>query len=343
MAAIATFGEIMLRLSPRGRQKLFQDTDLVATFGGAEGNVAVSLANYGEEAALITALPDNPVGDGCIEELRRHGVDTSMIRRSGERVGIYYAETGSCCRPSKVIYDRAGSSIAQARPGDFDWNSLLRGVQWFHTTGITPAISQGTAELTLEAVRACRERGITVSCDLNYRKKLWKWGKPAVEVMTEITAYVDVAVANEEDCQKSLGIEIGGNVSSGKLNRGDYEKLAEMVLERFPSLKILAVTLRESFGADHNGWSAMLAERDKPAIFSGRYDIAPIVDRIGGGDAFAGGLIHGLRSFGDSKDALEFAVAASALKHTVYGDFNLVSRNDVLSLMAGDKSGRVQR
>ncbi len=343
MASIATFGEIMLRLSPRGKEKLFQTQDFLGTFGGAEGNVAVSLANYGEDVAFITALPANPVGDACVAELRRFGVDTSLIRRSGDRVGIYYAETGACCRPSKVVYDRAHSSIAQAKPGDFDWDMLLRGVEWFHTTGITPAISEGASDLVLEALKACRKKGITVSCDLNYRKKLWKWGKSAPEVMTEVTKYVDVAIANEEDCQKSLGIEAEADVTSGELDRGAYEELAEKVLVTFPQMKFLAVTLRESLSADHNKWSAMLAMRGEKPLFSRRYDILPILDRIGGGDSFGGGLIHGLRSFENPQEALEFAVAASALKHTIYGDFNQVSRADVLSLMGGDSSGRVQR
>ncbi|MCF4114568.1 MULTISPECIES: sugar kinase [Dethiosulfovibrio] len=343
MAAVVTFGEIMLRLSPKGKEKLFQTSDLVGTFGGAEGNVAVSLANYGEDVALVTALPANPIGDACVAELRRHGVDTSLIRRSGDRVGIYYAETGACCRPSKVVYDRADSSIARAKPGDFDWDAVLEEVQWFHTTGITPAVAEGTSDLVLEALRACKRRGITVSCDLNYRKKLWKWGKPATEVMTEIAEYVDVAIANEEDCQKSLGIQVDSDVTSGKLDRSSYEKLGEKVLETYPNMKSLAVTLRESHSADHNGWSAMLATRGEDTVFSRRYDITPIVDRIGGGDSFGAGLIHGMRSFESRSDALEFAVAASALKHTVYGDFNLVSREDVLTLMGGDGSGRVQR
>lgn len=343
MSSIVTFGEIMLRLSPPDREKFFQSDRLVATFGGAESNVAVSLANYGEDVSFVTALPANPIGDSCVAELRRHNVDTSLIKRVGDRVGIYYAETGSCCRPSKVVYDRAGSSIACARPGDFDWDSILKGVQWFHTTGITPAIAQGTAELTVEALKACKERGITVSCDLNYRKKLWKWGKSAVEVMTEMVRYVDIAIANEEDCQKSLGVKADWDVSHGKLDRDGYSALAEKVLEAYPSLKALAITLRESHSADHNGWSAMLAQRDRSPIFSRKYDITPIVDRIGGGDSFGAGLIHGLRHFQDPKEALEFAVAASALKHTIYGDFNLVSKEDVLTLAGGDTSGRVQR
>ncbi len=343
MATIVTFGEIMLRLSPRGKEKLFQSSDLVGTFGGAEGNVAVSLANYGETVAFVTALPANPVGDACVAELRRFGVDTSLIRRSGDRVGIYYAETGACSRPSKVVYDRAHSAIAKARPGDFDWDDLLEGVEWFHTTGITPAIAEGTAGLVLEALKSCKRKGITVSCDLNYRKKLWKWGKTAPEVMTEVMRHVDVAIANEEDCQKSLGIESPVDVTSGELDRCAYEILSGKVLEAFPELKILAVTLRESISADHNRWSALLATRQGERLFSRCYDILPIVDRIGGGDSFGAGLIHGLRSFDRHQDALEFAVAASALKHTIYGDFNRVSRSDVLALMGGDSSGRVQR
>jgi 2-dehydro-3-deoxygluconokinase len=342
MARIVTFGEIMLRLSPPGKELFFQSPQLVATFGGAESNVAVSLCNYGEEAAFVTALPANPVGDSALAELRRFGVRTDFIRRSGDRVGIYFAQTGAVARPSKVVYDRAHSALSEVKPGDFDWDAILDGADWFHVTGITPAVSEGAADVTLEALRKCREKGIRVSCDLNFRKKLWKWGKSAPEVMNEIARYVNVAIANEEDCQKSLGISIEVDVTSGELSREAYRDLAGRVLEAFPDMDTLAITLRESYSADHNGWSALIADREKVS-FSRKYDIQPIVDRIGGGDSFGAGLIWGLRNLPTKAEALEFAVAASALKHTVYGDFNRVGKEDVLTLMKGDASGRVQR
>ncbi len=342
MARIVTFGEIMLRLSPPGKEMFFQSPRMVATFGGAESNVAVSLGNYGEKAAFVSALPANPVGDAAVAELRRFGVNTDFVRRAGERVGIYFAQTGAVARPSKVVYDRAHSALSEVKPGDFDWDAILDGTDWFHVTGITPAVSRGAADVTLEALKKCREKGITVSCDLNFRKKLWKWGKSAPEVMDEIAHHVNVAIANEEDCQKSLGISIEVDVTTGELDRGAYRDLAGRVLEAYPAMETLAITLRESHSADHNGWSALVADREKVS-FSRRYDIQPIVDRIGGGDAFGAGLIWGLRNLATRAEALEFAVAASALKHTVYGDFNRVSRDDVLTLMKGDASGRVQR
>lgn len=342
MARIVTFGEIMLRLSPPGKELFFQTPQMVATFGGAESNVAVSLCNFGEETAFVTALPSNAVGDSALAELRRFGVTTDFIRRSGDRVGIYFAQTGAVARPSKVVYDRAHSAISEIACGDFDWDTILDGADWFHVTGITPAISEGAAEATLEALEKCKEKGITVSCDLNFRKKLWKWGKTAPEIMSEVARYVNVAIANEEDCQKSLGISIEVDVTKGELDRDAYQDLARRVLDTFPGMDTLAITLRESHSADHNGWSALIADRDGLA-FSRKYDIRPIVDRIGGGDSFGAGLIWGLRNMETKKEALEFAVAASALKHTVYGDFNRVGRDDVLTLMKGDASGRVQR
>ena len=342
MARIVTFGEIMLRLSPPGKELFFQSPQLVATFGGAESNVAVSLCNFGEEAAFVTALPANAVGDSALAELRRFGVKTDFIRRSGDRVGIYFAQTGAVARPSKVVYDRAHSALSEVKPGDFNWDAILEGADWFHVTGITPAVSEGAAEVTLEALKKCREKGIKVSCDLNFRKKLWKWGKSAPEVMNEVARYVNVAIANEEDCQKSLGISIEVDVTSGALDRSAYRDLAGRVLAAFPEMETLAITLRESHSADHNGWSALIADRDN-VTFSRKYDIQPIVDRIGGGDSFGAGLIWGLRNLSTKADALEFAVAASALKHTVYGDFNRVGKEDVLTLMKGDASGRVQR
>ncbi len=343
MSRFVTFGEIMLRLTPPDHEVLFQTNRLVATFGGAEANVAVSLANYGENVAYVTAAPANPVGDAMVREMRSFGVDTSLILRTGDRLGVYYTETGAAMRPSKVVYDRAGSSIAEVQPGDFDWDKILDGATWFHTTGITPSLAKGTAEVILEGVKACRKKGITVSCDLNYRKKLWKWGKSAREVMTEFTKYVDVTIANEEDCQKCLGIEIDVDVTSGKLDESKYKILAEKVMTAYPDMKYLAVSLRESVSADWNGWSAVLADSKGNFYTSKKYDIRDIVDRIGGGDSFGSGLIWGLNNLDGPQAALEFSVAASALKHTIYGDFNRVSREDVLTLMGGDASGRVQR
>ncbi|MEA4880202.1 MAG: sugar kinase [Synergistaceae bacterium] len=343
MSRFVTFGEIMLRLTPPDHEVLFQTNRLVATFGGAEANVAVSLANYGENVAYVTAAPANPVGDAMVREMRSFGVDTSLILRTGDRLGVYYTETGAAMRPSKVVYDRAGSSIAEVQPGDFDWDKILDGATWFHTTGITPSLAKGTAEVILEGVKACRKKGISVSCDLNYRKKLWKWGKSAREVMTEFTKYVDVTIANEEDCQKCLGIEIDVDVTSGKLDESKYKILAEKVMTAYPDMKYLAVSLRESVSADWNGWSAVLADSKGNFYTSKKYDIRDIVDRIGGGDSFGSGLIWGLNNLDGPQAALEFSVAASALKHTIYGDFNRVSREDVLTLMGGDASGRVQR
>lgn len=332
----------MLRLTPPGRELLLQTTQLVATPGGAEANVAVSLANYGEEVSYVTALPENPVADAIIAELRKYNVNTENILRAGDRVGTYYTQTGSVMRPSKVIYDRSYSSISQVKPGDFDWDRILKDVKWFHITGITPAIAEGTAEVTMEALEKCKEKGITVSCDLNYRKKLWNWGKTAVEVMSEVTKYVDVLIANEEDCQKCLGIEVEVDVSSGSLDVDKYRNLASIVMETYRNIKYLAVSLRESVNADHNNWLGVLATR-KHFYQSRKYIITHIVDRIGGGDAFGAGLIYGLNNLESEQAALDFAVAASALKHTVYGDFNRVSLEDVLNLARGDASGRVQR
>ncbi len=342
MSKIVTFGEIMLRLTPPGREVILQTPQFVATPGGAEANVAISLANYGENTSYVTALPENPIADAILGELKRFNVNTENIIRCGDRVGTYYTQTGSVMRPSKVIYDRAHSSIAEVKPGDFDWDSILEDTKWFHVTGITPAIASGTAEVTLEALKKCREKGITVSCDLNYRKKLWKWGKPPVEVMSEVAKYVDVMIANEEDCQKCLGIELDVDVTSGSLDSSKYRALASKVMAMFPQVSYLAVSLRESVSADHNNWSGVLATRD--AFYQSRkYSITNIVDRIGGGDSFGSGLIYGLNHLDGDQAAIDFAIAASAIKHTIYGDFNRVSKEDVLTLMGGDASGRVQR
>ena len=337
-----TFGEIMLRLKSPGHERFFQSPMLEATFGGGEANVAVSLANYGEDVGFLSVLPKNAIGDECIKELRRFGVDTSRVVRGGERLGIYFLETGANQRPSKVVYDRAYSAIAMAKPGDIDWEKTFAGVEWFHITGITPAISESAMELSLESVREAKKRGITVSCDLNYRKNLWKYGKKASEVMRELARYVDVAIANEEDVQKSLEITTDVNVESGELDRSKYKALGDKVLAAYPDMKMIAITLRESKSADWNGWAACLNDREH-FYESKRYEIRDIIDRVGGGDSFAGGLIYGLNNYESRQQALEFAVAASCLKHSIDGDFNRVDVDEVEKLMGGDGTGRVQR
>ena len=337
-----TFGEIMLRLKSPGHERFFQSPMLEATFGGGEANVAVSLANFGEDVGFLSVLPKNAIGDECIKELRRFGVDTSRVVRGGERLGIYYLETGANQRPSKVVYDRAHSAIAAARPGDIDWEKTFEGVEWFHITGITPAISESAMELSLESVREAKKRGITVSCDLNYRKNLWKYGKKASEVMRELAKYVDVAIANEEDVQKSLEITTDVVVESGELDRSKYKALGDKVLAAYPDMKMIAITLRESKSADWNGWAACLNDREH-FYESKRYEIRDIIDRVGGGDSFAGGLIYGLNNYESRQQALEFAVAASCLKHSIDGDFNRVDVDEVEKLMGGDGTGRVQR
>ena len=337
-----TFGEIMLRLKSPGHERFFQSPMLEATFGGGEANVAVSLANYGEDVGFLSVLPKNAIGDECIKELRRFGVDTSRVVRGGERLGIYFLETGANQRPSKVVYDRAYSAIAMAKPGDIDWEKTFAGVEWFHITGITPAISESAMELSLESVKEAKKRGITVSCDLNYRKNLWKYGKKASEVMRELARYVDVAIANEEDVQKSLEITTDVNVESGELDRSKYKALGDKVLAAYPDMKMIAITLRESKSADWNGWAACLNDREH-FYESKRYEIRDIIDRVGGGDSFAGGLIYGLNNYESRQQALEFAVAASCLKHSILGDFNRVDVAEVEKLMGGDGTGRVQR
>ena len=337
-----TFGEIMLRLKAPGQECFFQSPMLEATFGGGEANVAVSLANYGMDAGFLTVLPSNAIGDECVKELRRFGVDTSRILRGEGRMGIYFLEGGANQRPSKVVYDRAWSSIAMAKPGSIDWDKAFEGVEWFHITGITPAISETAMELSLESVKEAKKRGITVSCDLNYRKNLWKYGKRAAEVMREIANFVDVAIANEEDVQKSLEITTDVVVESGELDREKYRDLGNKVLAAYPNMKMIAITLRESHSADWNGWAACLND-GKNFYVSKKYEIRDIVDRVGGGDSFAGGLIYGLNTYADKQQALEFAVAASCLKHSIIGDFNRVGVSDVEKLMGGDGTGRVQR
>ena len=341
-----SFGEIMLRLKSPGMECFFQSPVLEATFGGGEANVAVSLANFGLDAEYITVLPDNVLGDECIRELRRFGVGTGKIIRGKGRLGIYFPEGGANQRPSKVVYDRENSAIALAGPGDINWEDILEGNSkegaWFHITGITPAISQSAADLSLEGVKAAKAAGCTVSCDLNFRKNLWNYGKSAAEVMGELVKHVDVMIANEEDCQKSLGVNTDVHVEGGRLDPKKYENLCNTVLSKYPSLKMIAITLRESYSADSNGWAACLNDRQN-FYLSRQYEINDIVDRVGGGDSFSGGLIYGLNNYESRQDALEFAVAASCLKHSISGDFNRVSVKDVQALMGGDASGRVQR
>ncbi|MEM1182651.1 MAG: sugar kinase [Acidobacteriota bacterium] len=344
MAEFMSVGELMLRLKSPGNERLLQSPAFEATFGGGEANVAVSLANYGLDSGFVSRLPANPIGDAALRELRAYGVDTRHVQRGGGRIGLYFLETGANQRPSSVVYDRAASAIAEADPALFEWPAILGGCRWLHITGITPALSESAARLSLEAVQAAKAAGVTVSCDFNYRGKLWKYGKSAPEVMTELVRYVDVGIANEEDCQKSLGITVDEiDVEGGTLETDKYEKLTAKVLEVFPNLDLLAVTLRESMSADRNGWSACLRDRQGGFKRSTRYEMTDIVDRVGGGDSFASALIYGLASYEDRGQALEFAVAASCLKHSIPGDFNRVGVGEVQNLMAGDGSGRVQR
>ncbi len=333
----------MLRLAPPGFERFLQSPQFVATWGGGEANVAVALAGFGVPSRFVTVLPPaNPIVDAFIGELRRFGVDPSAIVRQKGRLGIYFVEPGANQRPSKVVYDRAHSAISLAKPGDIDWNNAFDGASWFHITGITPALSQNAADLALESVQQARANGVTVSCDLNYRKNLWKYGKAPKDVMGELFRHVDVGIANEEDCQMALGIHVDVDVHSGSLDREQYRKLAEAVLERYPNLKAMAITLRESRSASHNGWSACLHNRTE-FLLSRHYEITHIVDRVGGGDSFAAGLIYGLRALASHSDALEFAVAASCLKHSIPGDFNRFTVDEVNALVKGGGSGRVQR
>jgi 2-dehydro-3-deoxygluconokinase len=341
MKKVITFGEIMLRLAPPGYERFTQCVTLGATYGGGEANVAVSLANYGLDAAFVTKLPKHEIGQAAVNSLRRYGVCTGKVVRGGERVGAYFLEKGSNGRPSKVIYDRAGSAIATATKSDFNWDVILDGVDWFHFTGITPALGANVADICAEALQKCREKGITTSCDLNYRKNLWTKAE-AKETMSKLAPLVDVCIANEEDASDVFGIvSEGTDVTGGHLNHDGYISVAKQLTEKF-GFKYVAITLRESLSANHNDWSAMLYTGGK-AVFSKKYEIKNIVDRVGGGDSFGGGLIYGLLSGFDQQKSLEFAVAASALKHTIEGDFNLVSVPEVTTLMGGDGSGRVQR
>jgi 2-dehydro-3-deoxygluconokinase len=346
MQKIVTFGEIMLRLATPDYQRFIQSNQLNATFGGGEANVAVSLANYGVPVDFITRLPKNDIAEWCISDLRKYNVGTQHIVRGGDRMGIYFLETGAVARASKVIYDRAQSAIAQIQPGMVDWKTVFKDTQWFHWTGITPALSQGAADACLEAIRTANELGITVSCDLNYRKNLWKYGKNATEVMPALVEGCDVILGNEEDAEKVFGIKPEGfDVSNtgGEVDALEFESVCKQLMQKFPKAKKVIITLRGSINANHNTWGGCLFSGGK-LYQSRRYDITHIVDRVGGGDSFMGGLIYGLITYpADDQKALEFAVAASCLKHTIYGDFNLVTVAEVEQLMKGDGSGRVNR
>jgi 2-dehydro-3-deoxygluconokinase len=340
---IVTFGELMLRLAPPHFERILQTPQFVATFGGGEANAAVALAGFGLPAKFVTVLPDqNPIADAAVAELRRFGVDTSGILRSKGRMGIYYLEAGANQRPSKVVYDREYSSISLAKPGDIPWDKVLAGAKWFHITGITPAISASLADLAMEGLRHARTAGVVISCDLNYRKNLWKWGAKATDVMPKLMQLVDIAIANEEDVQMTLGLQAAVDVHSGQLDRGQYEALTKTVLAAYPNLRAIAVTLRESHNASHNGWSACLNDRVQ-FLLSKQYEITHIVDRVGGGDSFGGGLIYGMMTLPTRQEALEFAVAASCLKHSVTGDFSRSTVAEVNALLMEGGSGRVQR
>ena len=343
---VITFGEIMLRLAPEGYYRFVQANSFGATYGGGEANVAVSLANYGIDVKFVTRLPQNDIAKACVKDLRSYGVDTSDIVYGGDRLGIYFLETGAVARPSKVVYDRANSSIATIKPGDIDWEKVFEGADWFHWTGITPAISQGAADVCLEAVKAANRLGITVSCDLNYRKNLWKYGKTASEIMPALVEGCDVILGNEEDADKVFGIKPEGfdvTATGGEIDQKRFQSVGEQLMKRFPRAKKVIITLRGSINANHNTWGGVLWD-GKTLYQSPRYDITHIVDRVGGGDSFMGGLIYGLLTYkGDDQKALNFAVAASCLKHTIFGDFNQVTVAEVENLMKGDASGRVSR
>ena len=341
---VITFGEIMLRLAAPQNQRFSQAVSFNASYGGGEANVAVSIANYGIPVDFISRIPKNDMGDACIMNLKKYGVGTTNILRGGERLGIYFLEKGSVSRASKVIYDRVHSSISQIEKGMVDWDNVFKDANWFHWTGITPAISQGTADICIEAIKLAKEKGITVSCDLNYRKNLWKYGKKAHEIMPDLVKGCDIVLGNEEDAEMSLGIKPEGiDVIKGHVNAEAYLSVSKSILKQFPKAKKVITTLRGSISADHNTWSGVLYN-GKEFFKAPKYDITHIVDRVGGGDAFMGGLIYGLLTYkNDDQKALNFAVAASCLKHTIHGDFNLVTVPEVEKLMSGDASGRVSR
>ncbi|MGL5955046.1 MAG: PfkB family carbohydrate kinase [Brevinema sp.] len=343
MSYIVGFGELMLRLSSIEHERLLQSPNLMATFGGGEANVCVSCSRFGLPSRYLSAFPKNALGEKAEELLHGQKVDTSAIAWCGDRLGIYFVEKGSNQRGSTVLYDRAHSSIAQATPSDFDWDNAFTNAHWLHISGITPALSQSAADLTLVVVQEAKKRNIKVSCDLNYRKKLWNYGKKSSEIMPNIVKHVDLLIANEEDIQLSLGIPFDNDVTKGHLEATDYLPLLQKVKSQYPHLEGISTTLRESISANHNNWSAIYYINDQ-LYLSKKYNITNIVDRVGGGDSFAAGLISGIHFFeNDPQTSLEFAVAASCLKHTIPGDWNLVSKKEVLDLMGGDGSGRVQR
>lgn len=344
MKKVITFGEIMLRLSTPGFLRFDQTDQYSATFGGGEANVAVSLANYGIDVDFVTRLPKNDIGTACMKDLRKQGVGVNQIIWGGNRIGIYFLETGAVSRGSKVIYDRSYSAIAEIKPGMVNWEKVFADAGWFHWTGITPAISQGAAEVCLEAIKKANELGITVSCDLNYRKNLWKYGKTAGEIMPELVAGCDIILGNEEDAEMVLGIKPEGlDITAGHVEGAAYESVSKQMMARFPKCKKVITTLRGSVNANHNSWSGVLWD-GKILFQAPTYQITHIVDRVGGGDSFMGGLIYGLLTWPENdQDALNFAVAASCLKHTIYGDYNRVTVDEVMKLMEGDASGRVAR
>lgn len=341
---VVTFGEIMLRLSPPSYQRFIQARSFDAIYGGGESNVAVSLANYGVKVDYVTRLPKNELGNACLNFLRQYGVGTDKVVRGGARLGIYFLEKGASIRSSKVIYDRAHSAIATSQKEMFNWDKIFSDVNWFHWTGITPAISQNLADVCLDAVKAAKEKRITVSCDLNYRSKLWKYGKKPIDIMSELVKHCDIAIGNEEDTEKCLGIAaLDTDVTSGELDPENYRYVCEEMFLQYPNLKNVAITLRGSLSASHNTWSGLLYDGNTMFV-APTYDIDFIVDRVGGGDSFNAGLIYGLNAFpNELQQALNFAVAASCLKHSIEGDFNLVSKEEVETLMEGNISGRISR
>ena len=345
MPKVITFGEIMLRLSTPGYLRFSQARQFDATFGGGEANVAVSLANFGIDAEFVTRLPDNDIARSCLHDLRSYGVGTSHCITGGERLGIYFLETGAVARPSKVVYDRAHSAISTIQPGMVDWHEVFQGADWFHWTGITPAISESAALACLEAIKVANEMGVFVSCDLNYRKNLWKWGKTAAEVMPELVRGCDLILGNEEDAEKEFGIKPEGfdaEHSDGSIDQTRFESVCRQLMALFPRCRKVAVTLRGSINANHNTWGGVIFDGETLRE-SRRYDITHIVDRVGGGDSFMGGLIYGLLTWQDDQRAIDFAAAASCLKHTISGDYNQVTVKEVESLMSGNASGRVAR
>ncbi len=345
MKKVVTFGEIMLRLKTPGYERFSQVSSFEASYGGGEANVAVSLANYGIHASFVSRVPDNDIARACLKELNKHGVDTHHIGIGGKRLGIYFLEAGAVARPSKVVYDRAGSSFSQVETGMFDWQKILKDADFFHWTGITPAVSQGAADACKEAIQMARQMGVTVSCDLNYRKKLWKYGKQAKEVMPGLVKDCDVVLGNEEDAEMTLGIKPEGvDVTKGEITADAYRSVSEQIMQAYPQVSMVITTLRSSISASHNQWSGVLYD-GRELYTAPTYDISHIVDRVGGGDAFMGGLLYGLLTYGNKnlQKVINFATAASCLKHTIHGDFNMVTVPEVEKLMGGDTSGRVSR